>query len=237
MEGIPDHIGIIPDGNRRFAKKLLEKPWKGHEWGTDRIKRVFEWCKESGIKIMTFYALSLENLTSRPQEELGFLFALAKRELKDILNDKGNFVHENNVRMRFFGRIDLLPGSVQELIKKVHRSTKDYKNYHMNVAMAYGGRQEIVDACRKICSKIAKGTMKPGDIDEAAMRQHFWTNGHPDPDLIIRTGNEKRMSNFLTFQSAYSELMFVNKFWPDFKREDFKKAIREYAIRERRFGK
>lgn len=237
MEGIPTHIGIIPDGNRRFAKKLLQQPWKGHEWGTDRIKKTFEWCKESGIKIMTFYALSLENLTSRPQDELGFLFALAKRELKEILTDKSNFVHKNNVRMRFFGRLDLLPSDVQDLIDKVHKATSKYNDYHMNVAMAYGGRQEIVEACRKIGSEIAGGKMKPCDIDEAVMRQHFWTNGHPDPDLIIRTGNEKRISNFLLFQSAYSELKFVRKFWPDFGKEDFKKVINEYSRRERRFGK
>ena len=237
MEGIPTHIGFIPDGNRRFAKRLLENPWKGHEWGTDRIKNVFEWCKGSGIKIMTFYALSLENLTSRPQEELGFLFALFKRELRDILVNKKSFVHENSVMMKFFGRMDLLPGDVQELIKKVHNITKNYKDYYMNVAVAYGGRQEIVDSCRKIGADIMSGKLKPNDIDESTLRQHFWTNGHPDPDLIIRTGEEKRLSNFLTFQSAYSELMFVNKLWPDFKKEDFKKTIKEYARRERRFGK
>ncbi len=237
MEGIPTHIGIIPDGNRRFAKKLLQQPWKGHEWGTDKIKRVFEWCKESGIKIMTIYALSLENLTSRPQDELGFLFALAKRELREMITDKKCFVHRNKVRMNFFGRLDLLPKDVQNLITKVHKVTKKYKDYYMNVAMAYGGRQEIVEACRKIGAKIANGKMKPCDIDEASMRQHFWTNGYQDPDLILRTGNEKRISNFLIFQSAYSELMFVNKFWPDFKEDDFKKAIKEYARRERRFGK
>jgi len=230
MEGIPDHIGIIPDGNRRFAKKLLEKPWKGHEWGTDRIKRVFEWCKESGIKIMTFYALSLENLTSRPQEELGFLFALAKRELKDILNDKGNFVHENNVRMRFFGRIDLLPGSVQELIKKVHRSTKDYKNYHMNVAMAYGGRQEIVRAVNKL---VRDGT---GEIDERMISEALDTAEMPDPDLLVRTSGEYRVSNFLLWQIAYAELYITETLWPEFDEAELDKAIESYSNRERRFG-
>jgi len=234
---VPYHVAIVPDGNRRFAKRLFEKPWKGHEWGIGKVKKVFSWSKELGIKILTFYTLSLENLSNRPKEELRFLFALAKKEIKDILNTRGSFVHKSRVRVRCFGRIDRVPSELQKSLRDLEEATKNYSDYYINLAIAYGGRQEIVNACQQIGQKIAAGLLSPQNINEEVMRQNLSTNGHPDPDLIIRTGGEKRLSNFLLYQSAYSELVFLDVLWPELTKKDFVQAIREFCQRERRFGR
>jgi len=233
----PRYIAVIPDGNRRCAKRLLKTPWKGHEWGVSKVKRLFDWSKDFGIKTITFYALSLENLEKRPKNEIKYLFKLANKELSDIIVNKDNFVHENEIRMTFFGNLHLLPEELQGVIQKVTDITKDYKKYAINFALAYGGRQEITDACRKIALGVEAGKITPGDINEMIIRHSLQTNGYGDPDLIIRTGGEKRLSNFLLFQSAYSELAFVDTLWPDFKKDEFVKVIRDYQHRDRRFGK
>jgi tritrans,polycis-undecaprenyl-diphosphate synthase [geranylgeranyl-diphosphate specific] len=234
---VPEHIGIIPDGNRRLAKRLMKKPRKGHEWGLEKIKKVLEWCEELGIKVMTFYVMSLENLERRPKRELDFIFSLARKELENIQKDKNHIVRKNKVKVMFFGRLDLLPENLQDGIRKVSEITKDHSDYFLNLAIAYGGRQEIVDSARRIAYDVRKGAINPGEIDESILREYFWTNGVSDPDLIIRTGGEKRLSNFLTFQSTYSELVFLDKFWPEFGKEDFFNAIKEFSERSRRFGK
>jgi len=233
----PEHIGIIPDGNRRLAKRLMRRPWKGHEWGLEKLKNVIEWCEELGVKVLTFYVMSLENLERRPKRELDFIFALAGKEMENILKDKGHVVHKNKVKVNFFGRLDLLPKDLQEGIRKVTEITKNYSGYYLNLAIAYGGRQEIVDSARRIAFDVSKGILDPGKINESVLRSYFWTNGFSDPDLIIRTGGEKRLSNFLPFQSTYSELVFLDKFWPEVEKEDFFKAVREFEERQRRFGK
>ncbi len=230
-------LAIIPDGNRRCAMRLLKKPWKGHEWGVGKIKKVFEWCKEFNIKTTTFYVLSLENFKKRPKYELDFLYTLARKELRDVVGNKDNFVHKNKIRMRFFGRLELLPTDLQELIEKTASATRDYHRFTMNLAIAYGGRQEIIDAFRNLGVKIRTGKLKPEDINESVLRHSLYTNGTPDPDLIIRTGGEERLSNFLLFQSAYSELAFVKSYWPDFSKKEFVSVIRDFTRRERRFGK
>lgn len=234
---VPEHIGIIPDGNRRLAKRLVGSSFKGHEWGMGKIKDIIDWCRELGIRVMTFYVLSLENLDRRPREELDLLFGIANKEIEDILNNKDHKIHRNRVRVRFFGRMDLLPPELQEGAGKVMERTKGYSDYYVNLAIAYGGRQEIVDASRRMAIEAGKGLLDPESIDETLMRRYFWTNGFADPDLIIRTGGEKRLSNFLTFQSTYSELVFTEKMWPEFGREDFLGAIGEFSERQRRFGK
>jgi len=233
----PIHLGLIPDGNRRCAKRLLKQPWKGHEWGISKIKTVFEWCRELGIKTITFYALSLENMDKRPKRELDFLFNLARKETRDILENNENFVHKYKIRVRFIGRLKRLPGDLQENMKKIEKMTKDYKNYIINFAIAYGGRQEMVDACRTIAFNVAKGRLKPSAITESVIKHNLYTNGGTDPDLIIRTGGEKRLSNFLLFQSAYSEFAFIDSFWPNLKKKEFVSAIKDFSCRERRFGK
>ncbi len=234
---MPEHVGIIPDGNRRLARKLLQKPWKGHEWGYNKIKNIIQWSKDLGVKLMTIYTLSIENLESRPKMELDYLFNLARKELGDIIKNKENIIHKNKVNLKFIGRVDLLPKDIQEMIKEVSKLTKNYSNQHVNLAIAYGGRQEIIDASRKIAIDVKRGLVGTGKINESLFREYLWTNGFKDPDLIIRTGGEKRLSNFLPFQSVYSEIVFVDKFWPEFEKDDFVEAIKEFGERQRRFGR
>lgn len=229
-------MAIIPDGNRRLAKRLLRRPWKGHEWGVDKIKDIIEWCSEIGTRIVTVYLLSLENLEKRPRRELDFLFGLARKEMKSILDDKKHIVHRKKVRVRFFGRLDLLPKDLVQDIRRVAENTKGYSGYFLNLAIAYGGRQEIVDATRRLALDAMAGKINAGRIDEKMVRGYFWADGFPDPDLIIRTGGERRLSNFLPFQSTYSELVFLDKFWPELGKEDFMAAVNEFGERKRRFG-
>ncbi len=237
IKNVPQHLAVIPDGNRRCASRLMEKPWKGHEWGFLKLEKLFNWCRETGIKIVTFYTLSLENLQSRPKEEIEFLFLLARKELNNILEDKDNFVNKNRIRVSFFGNIHLIPKDIQEVIKNVEKKTKSYSDYFCNLAVAYGGRQEIISACRNIGFLVQSKKLRPEDIDEKIFRHNLQTNGFPYPDLIIRTGGEKRLSNFLPFQSTYSELMFLDTFWPELTKKEFIAALKDYAQRQRRFGK
>jgi len=234
---IPKHISVIPDGNRRCAKRLLKRPWKGHEWGITKVKRLFDWSKKLGIKTLTFYALSLENIEKRPKREINCLFRLAGKEIGDIVENKDNFVHKNRIRMTFFGNIHLLPEDLQKKIQEAMEITRNYRGYTINFAIAYGGRQEITEACRKIATGVEAGRLSPNQIDEMVIKHNLQTNGYGDPDLIIRTGGEKRLSNFLLFQSAYSELAFVDTLWPDLTEKEFAGIIKDYAERDRRFGK
>lgn len=232
---VPVHIGIILDGNRRFAKRLMMQPWKGHEWGAKKVRELLEWCKETGVKYVTLYSLSLENLLNRPKEELKFLLGLFEREFNAITK-KTHEAHKNKVCVKVIGRINLLPKKLQSAIAAAEESTKNYKNYFLNLAIAYGGQQEITDAVLKIAKKVSSG-LKSEQINEDLIRQNLYTNGMPYPDMIIRTGGEKRLSNFLLWQSAYSELFFIDKMWPEFTKEDFLSAIEEFKNRQRRFGK
>lgn len=234
---VPISLGIIPDGNRRFAKRLLENPGKGHEWGMKKIEKIMEWCRELNIKNVTFYTLSLENMDRRPKEELDFLFALARNELTDVINNPNHWVHETRTKMSFFGQLHRLPEDLQERVERAREKTKNYKDYNLNLAIAYGGRQEILDAVRRIASEISERRLSPNDINELVFRHNLYTDGTPDPDLIIRTGGEKRTSNFLTFQSTYSELIFLDTLWPELEKEEFFNAVREFMERERRFGR
>lgn len=234
---IPEHIGIIPDGNRRLARRLLEKPWKGHEWGLGKIKDIMRWSKEIGIRDITVYVLSLENLRKRPKKELDYLFALAKEEMKDIIGNKKNSIHKNKVKVRFFGRLEKLPSEIRVLIKGVEKSTSRYRKHRLNLAMAYGGRQEIESAMKRMSIDAKKGIINPDKINGSLIRSYLQTNGAKDPEIILRTGGEKRLSNFLTYQSVYSELIFLERMWPELSRKDFLGAIREFESRKRRFGK
>ena len=233
---IPQHVAIVPDGNRRFAKRLMQEPSKGHEWGSEKFQKVFSWCRGLGIKHMTFYTLSYENLNSRPKAELDFIISMAEKELDSMIDGTG-FVHEHKVKVDFIGRIDMLEEKLQEKIRKASEATKHYSDYSITLAVAYGGRQEITDAAKRIGMRVASGSLKPEDISEEVVKQNLWTNGSGDPDLIIRTGGEKRLSNFLLFQGAYSELAFVDTLWPEFSKEEFVSLIKEFSERERRFGK
>jgi tritrans,polycis-undecaprenyl-diphosphate synthase [geranylgeranyl-diphosphate specific] len=233
---VPTHLGIIPDGNRRCARRLMKEPWKGHEWGTEKLRTILDWCSELGIRTVTVYALSLENMDKRPETELSFLIELAKREISDMIKP-GGLAHKKGIRMTFFGDMEKLPDELKEIIDKATQKTKDYKNYNICIAIAYGGRQEIVNASRDIALKVFQGKLSPDEIDEMVLRQSLQTNGNPDPDLILRTGGEQRLSNFLLFQSAYSELAFTDTFWPDIDKKEFLSIIDDYSQRQRRFGK
>lgn len=234
---IPSGIAIIPDGNRRCAMRLMKQPWKGHEWGMEKVDNVVDWCKELGIKSVTFYALSLENLEKRPRRELNFLFRLARKWIKEMVFDRNSKVHRDRDRVMFFGRIDKLPKELRTDIRKAMEMTRHYDSFHLNIAIAYGGRQEILGACRTIARDVRSGKLSPGGVNESVLRHSLQTNGDPDPDIIIRTGKERRISNFLLFQSAYSELAFMDCFWPDLTKKDFMKVIRNFSQRDRRFGK
>ena len=234
---VPYSVGIVPDGNRRFAKRLMKTPWKGHQWGNEKLKDVFQWCADSGVKVITVYALSLENLTSRPKREIDFLLGLAKKEAMGIIEDRNHFVHKNKIKVKFFGRTDLLPKELQTLFRKAEQKTGSYSSYFLNFAIAYGGRQELVEASRRIAVKIASRKLDPEDVDEKTVRDNLQMSGFPDPDLIIRTGGEKRLSNFLLFQSAYSELAFTDTFWPALTKKELLSILKDYGSRERRFGK
>jgi len=233
----PVHVGVIMDGNRRYARYLMRGPSFGHKKGRLKAREVLSWGIEAGIKYMTAYTLSLENLKSRPKKELVFILNQIGKECDAMLKDKNHPVNKFSVCVRFIGRTKMLPKTLQEKMKKVEEYTKKNKKYFLQIAVAYGGQQEIVDAARKVAVKLAKGIIKPHEIDEKLFRHNLYTNGWPPPDLIIRTGGEKRLSNFLIYQSAYSELIFLDKKWPEFTKKDFNDALKEFESRKRRFGR
>ncbi|MFH1420745.1 MAG: polyprenyl diphosphate synthase [Candidatus Aenigmatarchaeota archaeon] len=233
---MPTHVGIIMDGNRRFAKTLMQLPWKGHKYGAKKAREVLEWACEKGIKYLTAYTLSLENLRTRPRDELRMILNLLGQEADAMVNDATHVVHRFDVRVRFIGRLTQLPKKLQDKMHDVEKFTGKYKKHFLNIAVAYGGQQEIVDATKKILNETLKGVLRPSDLNETVVRKHLYTNGQPAPDLIIRTGGEKRLSNFMPFQSAYSELIFLDKRWPAFSKKDFEGCLAEFADRQRRFG-
>jgi tritrans,polycis-undecaprenyl-diphosphate synthase [geranylgeranyl-diphosphate specific] len=234
---IPEHIGIIMDGNRRFARELLKKPWEGHKWGLEKSRQVLQWACEAGIKYVTAYTLSIENLTTRPKKELKYILKFLEQEADNIVSNRNHVVHKFNVKVRFIGRTQLLPDALQEKLAAAEQTTSKYKKHVLNVALAYGGQQEITDAVKQILIKGLKGIIRPADVNETIIRHHLYTNGQPFPDLILRTGGEQRLSNFLPFQSVYSELMFTDVKWPELSRKDFCAALKEFSRRTRKFGK
>ncbi|MDP6642424.1 MAG: polyprenyl diphosphate synthase [Candidatus Nanoarchaeia archaeon] len=229
---VPNHIGIVLDGNRRFAKKLVLKPWMGHEWGAKKVEKLLDWSKELGVKELTLYAFSIQNF-NRPKEEFNFLMDLFKKEFGRLLNDKR--LDEDKIKVNFIGRIWKFPQELREIMAKIMYKTKDYGGYIVNFAMAYGGREEVLDAVKKIGDKIKEGEIDVENINEKVFSEELYTDH--EPELIIRTGGEKRTSNFLIWQSHYSEWIFLEKTWPEFEKEDLVNAIKNFSERERRFGK
>ncbi len=232
----PEHVAIILDGNRRWASHKSLIPWVGHRHGANKIDELMDWCLELDVKSITLYAFSTENF-SRPPKEVEEIMKLIEEKLFSIL--KNERIHENKVRVKAIGRIDLLPKSTQEVIRHVEEATKMYTDTFLNVALAYGGRAEIVDATKKIAKKAVKGELNPDKINEKIFEKYLYTAHMPkqDADLIIRTSGEERLSGFLSWQSAYSELCFVDVNWPDFRKIDLLRAVRTYQRRKRRFGK
>ena len=232
----PNHVGVIMDGNRRWAKQRDMIPWEGHWEGADKTEEFLDWCLELNIKTITLYSFSTENF-NRDQQEVEELFKLFEATLDRVMNSDA--IHKNKVRIRAIGRMETLPESLQNMIKKVEEYTKNYDDYFLNIAIAYGGRAEIVDAVRVIAKKVKLGDLNPNDINEQLIEANLYTAHlpYPDPDIIIRTSGESRLSNFLVWQSAYSELFLVDVYWPSFRKIDLMRAIRGYQMRQRRFGK
>ena len=231
---LPHHVAIIMDGNRRYAKNLGLSEEEAYSKGKEKLEEVLEWCLELGIKILTVYAFSTENF-KRSRKELDILFRLFKQAMEDTCHDER--IHKNGVRVNVMGKLELLPEDIRDAAKKLMEKTRNYKNYVLNIALAYGGRQEIVDAIREIARKVREGKINPEDVDERTVSSHLYTKDVPDPDLILRTSGEERISNFLLWQLAYSELYFADVYWPAFKKEDFLRAILTYQQRKRRYGR
>ena len=232
----PEHIAIILDGNRRWAQNHSMNTNEGHYFGADKTETVLRWCLNLGVKTITFYAFSTENFNRSP-EEVKEIMGLFEEKLHKILEDDD--IRKHKVRVKAIGRLNLLPDNLQELVEKVEEATKDYNDHFLNIAMAYGGRAEIVDAAKEIAQHIVEGSLSPNEINEEVFEKYLYTSYLPnqDPDLIIRTSGEERLSGFLLYQSAYSELCFLDVYWPEFRLIDLLRAIRMYQRRKRRFGK
>ncbi|MEM2281488.1 MAG: polyprenyl diphosphate synthase [Candidatus Bathyarchaeia archaeon] len=231
----PEHIAIILDGNRRWASERELPPWLGHEKGAEKVEQLLEWCLKLNVKSITLYAFSTENFR-RPKEEVEEIMRIASEKLQKILKDER--IHKNEVHVKVIGRRNMLPENLQKLIEEVEKSTQNYSKHFLNIAFAYGGRAEIVDAARKIAEKVQNKELEPENVSEELFEKFLYTSHLPkqDPDLIIRTSGEERLSGFLLWQSAYSELCFLDVYWPDFRLIDLLRAVRTFQKRNRRFG-
>ncbi len=230
-----EHIAIILDGNRRWASENELNPWLGHKKGAETVEQLLDWCEKLGVKFVTLYAFSTENFRRSPQE-IAEIMKIAEEEFRKLLTDER--IHRDKVHVKVIGRVNLLPESLQQLITDVEKTTKDYDNRFLNFAFAYGGRAEIVDAAKMIAEKVRDGELKLDDVNESTFEKHLYTAHMPkqEPDLIIRTSGEERLSGFLLWQSAYSELAFLDVYWPDFRLIDLLRAIRTFQTRKRRYG-
>jgi len=226
------HVAIILDGNRRFAKRLMLEPWKGHEYGRDKVEKLVDWCVELGVKELTLYAFSIQNF-NRPKKEFDYIMNLIRDAFNSFLTSPK--IKKYGIRVNVFGRYNLFPKKVVESLNQVMEQTKNNKEFIINFAMAYGGREEITDAVRKVAEKVEQGKLSSKNISEAIVRASLYTDS--EPELIIRTGGEMRTSNFMMWQSSYSEWFFLKKMWPEFTKVDFIKVLKEFSARERRFGR
>ncbi len=232
IERLPKHVAVIMDGNGRWAKNQGLPRIMGHKKGVDALKDLLRCCKDWGIKALTAYAFSTENW-NRPLEEVDFLMTLFQRVLRQELRG----MMQENVQIHFVGKLDALPHSLQAEIERSMSETQHNQDIQFTVATNYGGRQEIIDATKAIAHLVQQGKIQPQDIDEALFSSHLYTAGICDPDLVIRTSGEMRISNFLLWQMAYSEIYVTDTLWPDFDRAEFHRALFDYQKRDRRFGK
>jgi len=230
---LPQHIAIIMDGNRRFAREMGEAPEEGHRLGRDKLEEVLHWCLDLGIKDLTVYAFSTENFR-REESEVDYLMNLLEKTLYDFADDPR--IHEHKVRLRVIGDMDMVPEGIQTAAEYALKKTEGYDDHSLNLAIAYGGRQDITNAVRSLAQDVMDGKIAVEDINEAMVSSRISTNGLPDPDLVLRTSGELRISNFLLWQMAYSELYFTDVYWPGFRYIDLLRAIRNYQNRKRRYG-
>ena len=233
-EDLPRHVSIIMDGNRRFAWSLSLGTEIGHRQGKEKLREVMDWVLELGIPYLTVYALSTENLSSRDSDELEALFDLYEAGLDEIAQDER--IHSKGVKVRVVGRTEDLPDRVNRAIRNAQEMTSQYSNFTFTVCLAYGGREEIVDAVKGIAADHASGKLSMEGIDTSEISNRLYDAEIPDPDLVIRTSGEERVSNFLLWQIAYSELYFTDVHWPSFSKSDLYDAIEPYQMRRRRYG-
>ena len=228
---LPEHLAIIMDGNGRWAKKRFMPRSMGQRAGAAKFKAITRYCSKIGIKYLTVYAFSTENW-KRPEEEVGALMGLFKQYLKDALEDLLN----DDIKIRFLGDTSMFSADLQELIAETIETGKTRTGMVLNLAMNYGSRAEITRAAQNLAEQVKNGALQPSEITEQMLSDHMYTYGEPDPDLIIRPSGEYRLSNFLLWQSAYSELIFMDVLWPDFTPKQLEKAIEDFNHRNRRFG-
>ncbi|MCX5872993.1 MAG: isoprenyl transferase [Deltaproteobacteria bacterium] len=229
---LPVHVAIIMDGNGRWARRRLMPRLEGHRQGAKSVRRAVEFCRRVGIKFLTLYAFSTENW-QRPESEVSGLMRLLSQFIDSELEE----IHNNDIRFNVIGQVARLPRSVKEKIDEAIKKTSNNKTMVLSVALSYGGRQEIVSAAMKLHEALLSGGLKEEDVNDSVFSTFLDTSHMPDPDLLIRTGGEVRISNFLLWQAAYSELYFTELLWPDFDDEAFWEAIEAYRSRQRRFGK
>ena len=228
---VPSHIAIIMDGNGRWARRRGLDKIAGHRRGVESIRRIIKACKKSGVRLLTLYVFSTENWR-RPKDEVNKLMGL----LDEYLKKESSELHRDNIKLNYIGRMEGLPENVRRSLKEALELTKDNDGFTLNIALDYGGRAEIIDAAKRLISDASDGKIDPEGIDEELFSRYLYTAGLPDPDLVIRTSGEMRMSNFLLWQASYSEIYVTRKLWPDFGERDLKKAIAEFEKRQRRFG-
>ncbi len=229
---LPRHVAVIMDGNGRWAKKRLMNRVKGHEKGSETVRDIVTICRELGIDFLTLYAFSTENW-SRPKAEVKALMGLLKRFVK---TKKGELL-EKNIRLNVIGQKDRLPGDVREEVETAMAQTAVNAKMVLNLALSYGSREEITRAAKSIAEQVSKGNLSYEDITEELLGKYLYTGSMPDPDLVIRTSGEMRLSNFLLWQSAYAELFITPTLWPDFTKQEFLDILKAYQLRDRRFGK
>ena len=234
FEVLPRHVGIIMDGNGRWAKNKGLPRSEGHKAGAKTFRKIGEFAADLGIKHLTFYAFSTENW-KRPEEEVHAIMDLFKDYLDEVI-DRILENRERGIRLHFIGDRSALSENLRDLMEKTEAITADKDNVHLNIAINYGGRAEIVKSVREIAELVKKGELNPEDITDQTISDRLYTAGQPDPDLIIRPSGEFRLSNFLTYQSAYSEFWFSDILWPDFTEDDLVTALRAFEKRNRRFG-
>jgi undecaprenyl diphosphate synthase len=228
---LPRHIAIVMDGNRRWAKARHLPAFEGHRRGVTAVRQTLQSCLDWHIPVLTLYTFSSENW-NRSEEEVSALMKLLAFHLRKELEE----LDRKGARFRALGRLDALPVNIQALIAEMEQQTGRNDRIHFNIAVNYGGRQELCDAVRQLAREVRAGRLDPEEITETQLASHLCTAGQPDPDLLIRTGGEQRISNFLLWQLAYTELVFQPVFWPDFTPDHLRAAIEEYGRRERRFG-
>ncbi|MBL4903307.1 MAG: isoprenyl transferase [Desulfocapsa sp.] len=229
---IPRHVAIIMDGNGRWARRQHKPRLFGHKVGVDSVQEIVECAGECGVEVLTLYAFSTENW-KRPADEVGGLMGL----LKNYLQKELSRMVKNNIRLTCIGNIAKLPKDVREVLETTIKETAVNDKLTLNLALSYGGRSELILGIQNIAEEVRSGHLAVADIDEKCIDSHLYTTALPDPDLLIRTGGEKRLSNFLLWQASYAEIYFTDTMWPEFRKDAFMEAIAEYQSRERRFGK